>query len=80
MTTIGTDYDAQVAHGHGVERAAIGPVDRLWYADSGLFSYLAGMAGAAAFTLLNVGPGWLGFLVVYLAASVFAAWVVAPHV
>jgi len=38
---------------------------------------LFGMYGAAAFSLLSIGPAWVGFLVVALPLSGIAAWALA---
>jgi hypothetical protein len=47
--------------------------------DAGRFSYMVGLAGTILFMASGVGPGWLGFLVAYLPASLLAAWVTASH-
>jgi hypothetical protein len=47
--------------------------------DAALFSYSAGILGAAAFLSLSIGPGWLGFLIVFLPISALAAWAVSGH-
>ena len=47
--------------------------------DAGLFSYTAGLLGAAAFMALAIGPGWLGFLAGFLPASALASWAVSGH-
>jgi len=45
--------------------------------DAGCFSYTAGLFGAAISMALAVGPGWLGFIVAFVPASLLASWVVA---
>jgi hypothetical protein len=48
-------------------------------ADAGLASYTAGLVIAAAFMALSLGPGWVGFLVGFLPASLLTSWAVASH-
>ena len=50
------------------------------FGSAGLFSYTAGIIGAAVFMALALGPGWLGFLAAYLPASILASWAVTSHV
>jgi hypothetical protein len=60
------------------ERAS--PSPSLWgmrHADAGLASYTAGLVAAAAFMALSLGPGWVGFLVGFLPASLLTSWAVA---
>ena len=62
------------------ERAS--PSPSLWgmrHADAGLASYTAGLVAAAAFMALSLGPGWVGFLVGFLPASLLTSWAVASH-
>jgi hypothetical protein len=49
------------------------------HADAGLASYTAGLVAAAAFMALSLGPGWVGFLVGFLPASLLTSWAVASH-
>jgi hypothetical protein len=58
------------------------PSPSLWgmrHADAGLASYTAGLVAAAAFMALSLGPGWVGFLVGFLPASLLTSWAVASH-
>jgi hypothetical protein len=59
------------------DRLRLGPF--FYHHDAALFSYTAGVLGAAAFMALAIGPGWLGFLVSYLPASILAAWAGTGH-
>jgi hypothetical protein len=45
--------------------------------DAGLASYTAGLVVAAAFMALALGPGWVGFLLGFLPASLLTSWAVA---
>ena len=45
--------------------------------DAGFFAYAAGLVGAAAAMALTIGPGWLGFIVAFIPASLLAAWAVS---
>jgi hypothetical protein len=47
--------------------------------DAGRFSYMVGLTGTILFMATGLGPGWLGFVVAYLPASMLAAWVTASH-
>ncbi len=49
------------------------------HADAGLASYVAGLIAAAAFMALSLGPGWVGFLVGFLPASLLTSRAVASH-
>jgi hypothetical protein len=51
----------------------------LAFVEVGTFSYVAGLLGAAAFMALSIGPGILGFLVVYLPASGLSVWAASGH-
>jgi hypothetical protein len=47
--------------------------------DAGLYSYVTGLLGAAAFMAFAIGPGWLGFIAGFLPASLVASWAVSAH-
>jgi hypothetical protein len=49
------------------------------HADAGLASYTAGLVVAAVFLAFALGPGWVGFLVGFLPASLLTSWAVASE-
>jgi hypothetical protein len=46
------------------------------HADAGLASYTTGLVVAAAFMALALGPGWVGFLLGFLPASLLISWAI----
>jgi hypothetical protein len=46
------------------------------HADAGLASFTVGLVVAAAFMVLALGPGWAGFLLGFLPASLLTSWAV----
>ncbi len=68
----------------GSDRLEIGPMATrrtrsFRVREASFFSYTSGLLGAAAFMALAIGPGWLGFIAVFLPASLLASWAVSGH-
>jgi hypothetical protein len=75
-----SEWDGSLGPCPVAERAS--PSPSLWamrHADAGLASYTAGLVAAAAFMALSLGPGWVGFLVGFLPASLLSSWAVTSH-